>query len=111
VSFDKKFLQPKPNRDQSFRNEFLVAPFYTSVDMELANAGNIFYRVLDLLNDYSEITSSAVKQLEQIVKYSPNVPTDFTASTMLVVTWDKVLPRHTTVSSTTVKTKMNNAIS
>ena len=102
MSFDKEFLQPKPNRDQSFRNEFLVAPFYASVAMQLANAGTVFYRVFDLLNNYSEITSSSVKQLEQKMKYSPTVASDFTASTMLVVTWDKVLPQQKTMSSTKV---------
>ena len=103
VSFDKGFLQPKPSKGhESLREEYLIAPFFASVDMLSQNAGTVFYRVLDQLNNHSETASPAVKQLERLVKYSPSVPDDFTTNTMLIVTWDKVLPRQRTISATTV---------
>ena len=106
VSFDKGFLQPKPSTgSESLREEYLIAPFFASVDMQSQNSGTVFYRKLDLLNNHSAITSPAVKQLEQIVKNSPYAPNDFTTSTMLIVTWDKVLPRQRTISSTTVQAR------
>ena len=73
--------------------------------MESQNAGTVFYRVVDLLNNHTDITSPAVKQLEQLVKNSTNVPIDFKAITLIVVTWEKVQPRQKTISSSTVKTR------
>ena len=87
---------------ESLQEEYIIAPFFASVEMQSQNAGTVFYRVLDLHHNQSAMTSPAVKQLEQLVKYSPNVPDYFTASTMMVVTWDKVLPRQRTISATTV---------
>ena len=105
VSFDKVFLQPKPARGHDLpQNENILAPFFASVDMESHNAGTIFYRTVDLLNNLANITSPAVQQLDRIMKYSPNVHKDFSASTVLVVTWDRVLPRQMTFSSTMVQT-------
>jgi len=96
-------MQPKPSMDyDSLQEEYILAPFFASVDMQSQNAGTVFYRVLDLHHNHSKMSSPAVKQLEQLVKYSPNVPNDFTTSTMMVVTWDKVLPRQRTISATRV---------
>jgi len=104
-------LQPKPAKGyELLHDEYLVAPFYASVDMESPNAGNVFYRVVDLLNNHTDITSPDVKQLEVKVKHSTNVPKDFTASTLIVVTWEKVLPQQRTISSTTVNTSFLNYI-
>jgi len=104
VSFDKGFLQPKPSNEyQSLQDIYIIAPFFASVDMQAQNAGHVSYRVLDLRKNHSAITSLAVKELEQIVtNITSNVPQDFTTSTMLVVTWDKVLPRQRTISATRV---------
>jgi len=88
--------------NESLREEYLIAPFFASVDMLSQNAGTVFYRVLDQLNNQSETASPTIKQLERLVKYSSFVPNDFTTSTMLIVTWDKVLPRQRTISATTV---------
>jgi len=105
VSFDREFRQPIPARDESLHGGYLVAPFYASVDMESPNAGSVFYRVVDLLNNQTDITSPAVKQLEQLVTKSTNGPNDFTASTFIVVTWENILPGQRTIFSTTVETK------
>ena len=71
--------------------------------MQSPNAGSVFYRVVDLLNNQTDITSPAVKRIEQLVTNSTNGPNDFTASTLIVVTWENVLPRQITISSTTVQ--------
>ena len=100
VSFDKPFLQPKPSQGyEQLQNEYILAPFYASMDMESQTAGSVFYRVLDLLNSYDNVSSVKLKEL---VKNTPNVPNDFVPSTVLVVTWDKVLPRQRTLTSATV---------
>jgi len=107
VSFDKGFMQPKPSMGhESLQKEYIISPFFASVDMQSQNAGTVFYRVLDLHHNHSAMTSTTVKQLEQLVKYSSNVPNDFTTSTMMVVTWDKVLPRQRTISATTVHAQL-----
>jgi len=103
ASFDKEFLQPTPARDDSLHGEYIVAPFYASVDMESPNAGSVYYRVVDLLNNQTDMTSPAVKRIEQLVTNSTNGPNDFTASTLIIVTWENVLPRQRTISSTTVQ--------
>jgi len=103
VSFNKAFLQPKPSREYvTLQQEYIIAPFYASIDVTGSFGGTVYYRVMDQLNSPSN-TSPEVKQLEQILKDSHKVPDDFTPSTVFIVTWERVFPRQRTISAAIVQ--------
>jgi len=106
VSFNKAFLQPKPSREyETLQQEYIIAPFYASIDVTGSYGSTVYYRVIDQLNGSANLTSTDVKQLEQILKKAHKVPDDFTPSTVFIVTWERVFPRQKTISAAFVKTR------